>query len=198
MSDRTASRRLARIDFYARRFGRATTVAFAGAALAAACTRAPEAGREPTPAGAGRETEIVPVSAAEVRGVVAAARGNVILLNVWATWCHPCREEFPHLVRLQRELAAQGLSLVLVSADFDSQLPKVSEFLAGHGVDFRTYRKVGSDADFIDGLDARWSGALPATFLYDRGGTLRAFWEGELSYQGFLERVRPWLDDKTS
>ena len=146
----------------------------------------------------GREAQIVPVSAAQVREVVAAARGNVVLLNVWATWCNPCREEFPHLVRLQRDLATQGFSLVLVSADFDSQLPKVAGFLADQGVDFRTYRKVGSDAEFIDGLDPRWSGALPATFLYDRSGALRDFWEGDLSYEGFLERLRPWLDVKAS
>jgi hypothetical protein len=35
---------------------------------------------------------------------------------------------------------------------------------------------------------------LPATFVYDRGGTLRDFWEGDLSYDGFLERLKPWLD----
>jgi thiol-disulfide isomerase/thioredoxin len=173
-------------------------VALAAAALAAACSKGTETGRVPERAEVGRDAQVVPVTAAEVREVVAAGRGNVVLLNVWATWCNPCREEFPHLVRLHRELAAQGFSLVLVSADFESQLPKVTEFLADQGVSFRTYRKAGSDAEFIDGLDPRWSGALPATFLYDRDGTLRDFWEGDLSYEGFLERLRPWLDVKTS
>jgi thiol-disulfide isomerase/thioredoxin len=193
MSERTASSSPVRIRLGGGVRAGIAVVAFAGA-LAAACAKGPEAGRTPARVGDGRESQIVPVSAVQVREVVAAARGDVVLLNVWATWCNPCREEFPHLVRLQRELASQGFSLVLVSADFDSQLPKVSEFLDGHGVDFRTYRKVGSDAEFIDGIDPRWSGALPATFLYDRGGTLRDFWEGELSYEGFLERLRPWLD----
>lgn len=164
-----------------------------------ACSKGPEAGRVPLRAGDAREAaQVVPVTAAQVREVVAAARGKVVLLNVWATWCNPCREEFPHLLRLQRELAAEGFALVLVSADFDNQLPKVTEFLAGQGVDFPTYRKIGSDTEFIDGLDARWSGALPATFVYDRSGALRDFWEGDLSYQGFLGRVRPWLDVSAS
>jgi len=167
-------------------------------AAAAACSRAPEAGRTAAPATGEREPEVVPVTAAQLGEVVAAARGNVVLVNIWATWCHPCREEFPYLVRLQRELHGQGFELVLVSADFDNQLPKVTEFLAGQGVDFPTYRKIGSDGEFIDGLDPRWSGALPATFVYDRSGTLRDFWEGDLSYQGFLERVRPWLDVSAS
>jgi thiol-disulfide isomerase/thioredoxin len=168
--------------------------AVAAAALAVACTRGREGGTVPARAGAGPEAQVVPVTAAEVRQAVAVARGDVVLLNIWATWCNPCREEFPHLVRLRRELAAQGFSLLLVSADFENQLPKVADFLADQGVDFRTYWKVGSDAEFIDGIDPRWSGALPATFVYDRGGTLRDFWEGDLSYDGFLERLKPWLD----
>jgi thiol-disulfide isomerase/thioredoxin len=171
--------------------------AAAAVSLALACAKAPGSG-------AGRAAdsvirpEVVPVTAAQVAGVVAGARGKVVLLNVWATWCNPCREEFPHLVRLQREQGARGFELVLVSADFDNQLPQVTEFLAGQGVDFRSYRKVGSDNDFINGLDPRWSGALPATFVYDRSGTLRDFWEGDLSYEGFLERLAPWLDDRDS
>jgi thiol-disulfide isomerase/thioredoxin len=105
--------------------------AVAAAALAVACTRGREGGTVPARAGAGPEAQVVPVTAAEVRQAVAVARGDVVLLNIWATWCNPCREEFPHLVRLRRELAAQGFSLLLVSADFENQLPKVA--------DFRTY-----------------------------------------------------------
>ena len=167
-------------------------------AAAVACSKAPEAGRSASPAAGGRQPEVVPVTAVQAREVVAAARGKVVLLNVWATWCNPCREEFPYLVRLHRELGGKGFELVLVSADFENQLPKVTEFLAAEGVDFRTYRKLGADSEFIDGLDPRWSGALPATFVYDRSGTLRDFWEGDLSYEGFLERLEPWLNDKAS
>jgi thiol-disulfide isomerase/thioredoxin len=196
MSDRPIDRRLSASTVRAGLASRAALIVLAAAALAAACSREPVADR--ARAGQGRSAEIVPVTAAQVGEVVKAARGNVVLLNVWATWCHPCREEFPYLVRLQRELGAQGFELVLVSADFENQLPQVGEFLAGQGVDFRSYRKVGSDAEFIDGLDPRWSGALPATFVYDRSGTLRDFWEGDLSYEGFLERLEPWLNDKAS
>jgi thiol-disulfide isomerase/thioredoxin len=197
MADRPALGRLARP---ARRTGvrGVVVVAAAAAAVAAACSKAPETGVAKAADAGAAHAQIVPVTAAQVGEVVKAARGNVVLLNVWATWCHPCREEFPYLVRLQRELGAQGFELVLVSADFENQLPQVVEFLAGQGVDFRSYRKVGSDAEFIDGLDPRWSGALPATFVYDRSGTLRDFWEGDLSYEGFLERLKPWLNDKAS
>jgi thiol-disulfide isomerase/thioredoxin len=195
MSDRPASSRLSTsISAPASHSCRCVALAVA---LATACSKAPEAGRTPARAGDGRDAEIVPVSAAQVRDVVAAARGDVVLLNVWATWCNPCRQEFPHLVRLQRELAGQGFSLVLVSADFDRQLPKVGEFLAGHGwTSAPTERSARTPSSSTE--STRAGPALPATFLYDRGGTLRDFWEGQLSYEEFLERVRPWLDAKTS
>jgi len=173
-------------------------IAAALAALVGACAKSPDAGVARPSGDDAAHAQLVPVTAAQVAEVVAAARGKVVLLNVWATWCNPCREEFPYLVRLHRELGGKGFELVLVSADFENQLPKVTEFLAAEGVDFRTYRKLGADSEFIDGLDPRWSGALPATFVYDRSGTLRDFWEGDLSYEGFLERLEPWLNDKAS
>jgi thiol-disulfide isomerase/thioredoxin len=110
-----------------------------------------------------------------------------VLVNVWATWCLPCREELPELLRLRREYASRGLRLILVSGDFPSERSQVERFLEELGIDFATYLKDGSDMEFINTLHASWSGALPATFLFDAGGTLRKFWEGRASY-ATLER----------
>jgi thiol-disulfide isomerase/thioredoxin len=133
------------------------------------------------------------VTAAGLHGVVRAAAGRVVLVNVWATWCDPCRQEFPDLLRLRRALAGRGLDLVLVSADFDSRLPRVRSFLAAQGVDFTTYLKDESDTAFIDGLDPAWSGSLPATLVYDRSGALRDFWEGPATYETLLGKVSKLL-----
>jgi thiol-disulfide isomerase/thioredoxin len=132
-------------------------------------------------------------TAADVLQAVAEARGNVVLVNVWATWCDPCRHEFPALLRVRQELAARRFSLILVSADFADQLPQVRRFLAQQGVSFPTYLKAQSDMEFINALNPRWSGALPATFLYDPAGKLRDFWEGEASYEDIAGKVRALL-----
>jgi thiol-disulfide isomerase/thioredoxin len=130
-----------------------------------------------------------PATADQLLSVVGAPGARVVLLNVWATWCTPCREEFPDLLRIEREFRPRGLRLVLVSGDFDSELPAVKQFLAAHGVEFLTYLKQGDDMHFINGLDARWSGALPATLLYDGAGHRLWFHEGKMTYDTLKTRI---------
>ena len=137
------------------------------------------------------------LTAATADRVIAAVRepgAHAVLVNVWATWCIPCREEFPDLVRVQREYRDRGLRLVLVSADFDETVPQARAFLAEHGVDFPSYHKEGDDMRFINTLDSLWSGALPATFLYDGTGRKVQFWEGRQSYETLSRAVRDVLE----
>jgi thiol-disulfide isomerase/thioredoxin len=130
----------------------------------------------------------VPVSGHEVAGIARQPGASATLVNVWATWCVPCREEFPDLLRVGREYRARGLRLALVSTDFDSATARA--FLAAHGVTGRTYFKVGDDMGFINALDRRWSGSLPATLVYDRAGRLVSFWEGKAGYSRIEQAVR--------
>ena len=131
---------------------------------------------------------VTPASAARVLEEVGKPGARVVLVNVWATWCAPCREELPDLVRLGREYRGRGLRLVLVSADFDDAAPAARKFLAKQGVDFPTFIKNGDDMEFINAMDPAWTGALPATFLYDGTGRRLRFWEGRQTYRT-LERA---------
>ncbi len=128
-----------------------------------------------------------PATAESILALTRGAGSQAVLVSVWATWCPPCREEFPDLVRLHRAYQRRGLRLVLVSADFEPE--DARKFLARQGVDFTTFIKTGDDMRFIDGLDARWTGALPATFVYDRRGELRYFHEGRMAYTDFERQV---------
>lgn len=121
----------------------------------------------------------------------------MVVLNVWATWCIPCREEFPDLLRLRQAHASQGLSLVLVCADFDDRIVQAREFLAERGVDFPSYLKTGDDMEFIDSLNPEWTGALPATFVYDSAGRLATFWEGKASFAEMERRILPLLQESS-
>jgi len=139
---------------------------------------------------------IQPADAPAVLAVVRAPGAKAVVLNVWATWCEPCREEFPDLVRLGHEYASKGVRLVLVSGDFDSEKPAVTKFLTDQGVDFASYIKSGDDMKFINDLNPKWTGALPATFVYDGQGRLRDFWEGKASYAKMEERLRRVLEGR--
>ena len=131
---------------------------------------------------------VVPAGIADLKKVLRAHRGRPVLLNVWATWCGPCREEFPAMLAAAKR--HPDVRLVLVSSDFTKQLPDVRRFLAEQGVRETTYVKTGRDQEFIDGLDRRWSGALPATIVYDRAGRRVAFWEGAAPAARFESALR--------
>ena len=161
------------------------------AAASTACGR--REGSQPARSSAAAAAALTPITGAGVKDLIAARRGRVVLLNVWATWCDPCREEFPDLLRVRRELGPQGLDVVLICADFASQLPQVSGFLSRSGADFPTYFKTEKDEEFINALEPRWSGALPMTLLVARDGRRAGFWEGKTSYQTFVAKVRPLL-----
>jgi thiol-disulfide isomerase/thioredoxin len=134
-----------------------------------------------------------PANADRVLAAVREPGAKAVLVNVWATWCVPCRAEFPDLMQVARELRPEGLRVVLVSADWDESLPQARAFLAQHGVDFASYHKTGDDMQFINTLDSLWTGALPATLLYDGAGHRVRFWEGRQSYETFSRAVREVL-----
>jgi len=155
------------------------------------------------------DVRVTPVTSADIQKAVRDSGAKVVLVNVWATWCEPCRQEFPGLVSVAHKYQGQGLKVLLVSADLQADLPAVKKFLAERGVEFPAYLKAEKDQEFIDGMGksragaipssapaesreretGQWEGALPATFLYDGTGKLRDFWEGETAFSVFEQRV---------
>jgi len=133
--------------------------------------------------------EIQDASADDVLAAVREPGARVVVVNVWATWCAPCRQEFPDLMKLNERYQDRGMRLVLVTADFDDQIGEARQFLAQQGVEFLTYHKTGNDQRFIDGLSSKWTGALPATLVYDSHGVLKHFWEGRATFETMESNV---------
>ena len=131
------------------------------------------------------------VGLATLKRILAADSGNVVLLNAWASWCKPCAEEMPGLLKIHRSARGKPLRLILLSTDDSDDLEtKVRPALKKFGVDFTTYIMSDSSEDaFISGLSDEWSGALPATFFYDRQGNLAEMKVGERTYSQFKEAV---------
>jgi peroxiredoxin len=107
---------------------------------------------------------------------LASLRNEVVLLNVWATWCEPCRHEIPELARLHERHAAEGLHVVGVSVDA-GDAAAVAKFVARKKVPYAIWHDPDDRASAAFGI-----GALPATFLYDRSGSLR--WHGQVPHGG--------------
>jgi len=104
-------------------------------------------------------------------------RGRVVVLNFWATWCVPCRSEIPSLSAMQKDLEAQGLSIIGVSYDdtadliqeFQKDIPQSYQIVLGG-------REVGSQLP---------ASPLPTTYIIDRQGRIRDKLIGERSRAAF-------------
>jgi thiol-disulfide isomerase/thioredoxin len=126
--------------------------------------------------------------------VVAAKRGRVVLVNFWATWCDPCREEMPALVAAAKGFSSKDLAVALVSIDTLKKTPDVQRFLASQKIPFVCWQAKSPDQQrFINAVDRTWSGAVPYTLVYDRTGNLVARLAGPQTEQSFGEALRKVL-----
>jgi cytochrome c biogenesis protein CcmG, thiol:disulfide interchange protein DsbE len=94
-------------------------------------------------------------------------RGEVVLLNIWATWCPPCRKEIPELQVLHERYSEQGLRVVGVSVDAAGTDRMVRSFADEFGVTYDVLRDPADRATPVFGFQG-----IPGTVLIDRGGTV--------------------------
>ena len=126
--------------------------------------RSPRAVTSPAPVRA--------VNAEEMQALLKRDGTRPLLVNYWATWCDPCRDEFPDLVKIDRDYRAKGLDFIAITlddlVDIKTAVPK---FLLAMNAKMPVYLlNVADPEPAINMVDRDWSGALPATFLYDQNG----------------------------
>jgi cytochrome c-type biogenesis protein len=102
-------------------------------------------------------------------------RGEVVLVNIWATWCEPCKREMPELQALSEEYGAEGLHVLGVSLDIGGSNERIAGFASDLGVNFTLVRDEAGDFQ----REFRTSG-VPETILIDRSGNIAYQWKGEL------------------
>jgi len=130
---------------------------------------------------------------------LARERGRVVVVNYWATWCEPCREEFPEFVEFHQQWAGRGVTFWAMSLDVASvRDTEVKKFLAEQRVPFPVFIRAATEDpnDFINAIDERWTGELPATFVYDREGRRKQSLFGKQTRKSLEEAVKPLLAAK--
>ncbi len=114
-------------------------------------------------------------------------KGKVVILDFWATWCAPCRDEIPGFVELQKKFADQGLVVVGVSMDQEGAA-FVQRFVKEHGVTYPVVLGNPEVAAAYDGIDA-----LPTTFIIDREGKVVKGHRGFTEPAKFAADIAPLL-----
>jgi thiol-disulfide isomerase/thioredoxin len=124
-----------------------------------------------TPGPSGR-TVVTKVDSKEMLAAI-APKGRPVLVNFWATWCDPCREEFPDLVRIADEYAGR-IDVVTVSLDDPAEIDTaVASFLTEMKASMPSYLLSTNDEDAaITSVSKEWGGALPFTIIYDSAGRM--------------------------
>jgi cytochrome c biogenesis protein CcmG/thiol:disulfide interchange protein DsbE len=102
-------------------------------------------------------------------------RGQVVVLNFWATWCPPCVEEMPSLVEMQRRMKAKGITVLAVSVDVDERAYR--QFLKDHNVNLITVRDPGQKSSTLYGTFK-----FPETYVIDRNGVMRRKFLGAVDW----------------
>jgi thiol-disulfide isomerase/thioredoxin len=106
------------------------------------------------------------------KGLITQQRERPLLVNFWATFCDPCRDEFPDLVKIDKDYRPRSIEFVTVSLDDMSEIKnEVPKFLDSMNATMPAYLLNVSDPEpAINFVDRKWRGDLPATYLYNEKG----------------------------
>lgn len=134
-----------------------------------------------------RSPKLSVIDEQELAEMLRRHRGDVVLVDFWATWCLECLELMPHTVALREELGEEGLHVILVSLDsFEDRREAIEDLLAKNGVTFDSYvSRYGSDPKSAEAFEIE-AAVLPCIKLYDRRGSLhKTFSAGRMPPEPF-------------
>ncbi|HEY7351489.1 MAG TPA: TlpA disulfide reductase family protein [Terriglobales bacterium] len=110
-------------------------------------------------------------------------RGQIVVLNFWATWCPPCVDEMPSLVGLQKKFEGKGVTVLAVSVDDDAN--DYHNFLKNHAIDLLTVREPGqkTNTGVIAPVSSKYGTfKVPETYIIDRKGIIRRKFIGAVDW----------------
>lgn len=173
--------------------------------LLCACGREQPGTEEPGPPGktlpaAEDETPAVQLREVDLTGLrerLEVHRGQVVLVDVWATWCRPCVASWPKLVDITEKYREKGLAVLTLNTDLPEQREAVEEFLRERGAPGESLLlRVENFDDFVRKVGRQWEGGLPAILLYDRAGNLQHELLGARATAGVEEKIRDLLAEQ--
>jgi len=133
------------------------------------------------------------VTAKDLLQIIKEQNSRLVLVNFWASWCEPCKIEFPHILKVREKYMNQGLRVVFVSIDDEGDRLAAETFLRAQNVDFTTFYKGKTPLKFVTEIYPNWTGAVPTTLLMGSDQKIMDAWEGDTSLEEFEARVQRQL-----
>lgn len=115
-------------------------------------------------------------------------RGKVVLINFWATWCVPCRQEIPYLIEINNELDNDGFTLIGVSVDEASDINKVDMFITDQNINYVNVLDDGRLSRHLGNIRV-----IPTTLILDKDGVVRETIVGIRTKEQFMEKIKKYL-----
>jgi len=139
--------------------------------------------------------EIRRVKITEVEKIIAESK-TPLIINMWATWCVPCVQELPYFQDEVKKYRKDSVQLILVSLDFKESYPEViTKFMEKRKITAPVAWLDETNADyFCPKIDAKWSGAIPATLFINNKSGYRKFMESQISHDDLKKEIRKLID----
>lgn len=142
--------------------------------------------RGSSPQGSGLLVEATPD---QIKKHILELNSPIVLVNFWASWCEPCKEEFPQILSLRKKLAPKGFKVVFISIDDPRDLAAAEEFLREQNVDFQSFYKGSQGLEFVTQIYPAWEGSVPTSILMGPNLKILDAWEGDATLAEFEERI---------
>ena len=136
-----------------------------------------------------------PINESRLDSLITNRNGKILVLNFWATWCGPCIEEFPDLVKISQQFKKQNVDFAAISVDDPDEIESdIAPFIKKLKAPFLVFvSDIGSQDTLINKIDKEWNGGIPATFIYDETGKRRGFLFGLQHYDQFKKAIEDVL-----
>ncbi len=130
----------------------------------------------------------------EIEKAVKGHQSDLLIINLWATWCAPCVEELPYFIEEANRYPSERVRFFGISADFHDKVDDlVIPFLKEKEIPYPNVVYYGPHQVLIEYFSDKWEGDLPATFFYDRSGKQIAAFPGQLSHDELKAAIRKHL-----
>ena len=137
-----------------------------------------------------KEVTLSEVNLNEVKGLMDNDSEKLRLINLWATWCAPCRLEYPDFVVIQRMFGARDFEFISLSADKLEKKQRALEFLQSKSSALQNYISQEDDKyALIEAVDPNWNGALPYTALIEPGGEVVWSHQGSVDFKELKKAI---------